>query len=155
MPSFQQNWDCSEPFWIPFLVTMFWVSSWAISKSSCFRTVEWANEWRGCSRSFYRDPFISPNHSEDKETEGKGGPVIWLSIWIQYSQVFQVHCGCLSWTREGGLATSTGVWMGAGGIPLGEFLKEVSILELGVKKENDMNGCGRESGVYYVYPNMD
>lgn len=45
--------------------------------------------------------------------------------------------------------------MGAGGIPLGGFLKEVSILELGVKKENDMNGCGGERGIYYVYPNVD
>lgn len=36
-------------------------------------------------------------------------------------------------------------WMGAGGIPSGGLLKEVSILELGLKKESGMHGCGGES----------
>lgn len=39
-------------------------------------------------------------------------------------------------------------WMKAGGIPLG--LKEVSILELGLKKERDMTGCGGEGGASNV-----
>lgn len=39
-------------------------------------------------------------------------------------------------------------WMGVGGIFSGGFLKEVSILELGLKKESDMYGCGGESEAF-------